>query len=263
MKLSLYEFAGLHILMRTIPDSPVDAGRRLCRYWYRESRCQVRTGWQKQNQCNLRNLRLKNSCLCVFVAINPFNLRNLRLINDLRSTKDYVRKNKLFMQNEPNLRKSQMNVTTVITMNYEQMDTWSIRKTKPIQSQFKPNTKPIKAKTNPIQSQFKPKLVRHQRGGTEAKMLRMKINPRPKSLGYYPDCRFFAADLGLNLSCFVGLLFDLGFIFSKKNSKYEKSPIKPAPLFVDLYIVRKTLHLCQGQGIIIVDFRLRIEDKHW
>ncbi|MGB2808597.1 MAG: hypothetical protein WBC22_12710 [Sedimentisphaerales bacterium] len=33
------------------------------------------------------------------------------------------------------------------------MDTWSIRKTKPIQSQFKANSKPIKAN----QSQFKPK----------------------------------------------------------------------------------------------------------
>jgi hypothetical protein len=40
-------FAGLHILMPAIPDGPADAGRRLCRYWYRESRCQVRTGWQK------------------------------------------------------------------------------------------------------------------------------------------------------------------------------------------------------------------------
>jgi len=42
-------FAGLHILMRAILDGPADVGRRLCRYWYRESRCQVRTGWQKQN----------------------------------------------------------------------------------------------------------------------------------------------------------------------------------------------------------------------
>ena len=41
--------ASLHILMRAIPDGPADAGRRLRRYWYRESRCQVRTGWQIQN----------------------------------------------------------------------------------------------------------------------------------------------------------------------------------------------------------------------
>jgi len=39
-------FAGLHYLMRAIPDGPADAGRRLHRYWYRESHCQVRIGWQ-------------------------------------------------------------------------------------------------------------------------------------------------------------------------------------------------------------------------
>ena len=42
----------------------------------------------------------------------------------------------LFMQNEPNFRKSQVNVTAFITMNYVQMDTWSIRKK---QSQTNPN----------------------------------------------------------------------------------------------------------------------------
>jgi hypothetical protein len=59
-----------------------------------------------------------------------------------------------FLQNEPNFRKSQVNVTVFITMNYEQMDTWSIRKnkpkTKPIQTQYKPNTNPIQTQTNPI-----------------------------------------------------------------------------------------------------------------
>ena len=34
-------FAGLHFLMRAIRDGPADAGRRIRRYWYRESRCQV------------------------------------------------------------------------------------------------------------------------------------------------------------------------------------------------------------------------------
>ncbi|MDH4241439.1 MAG: hypothetical protein OEW48_17915, partial [Phycisphaerae bacterium] len=78
-----------------------------------------------------------------------------RLINDLRSTKDYVRKNKLFMQNKANFQKVKFNVNQVLTREYVQMDTWSIRKTKPIQSQlkpiqsqFKPNTKPNKANFN-------------------------------------------------------------------------------------------------------------------
>ncbi len=82
---------------------------------------------------NLCNLLLKICAIC------GKNQRNLRLINDLRSTKVYVRKNNLFMQNEPKFRKVKFNVTKVLTKDYEQMDTWSIRKTKPIQSQFKAN----------------------------------------------------------------------------------------------------------------------------
>jgi hypothetical protein len=52
--------------------------------------------------------------------------------------------NKLFMQNKANFQKVKLNVTKVLIKDYDQMDTWSIRKTKPIQSQLKP-----------IQSQFK------------------------------------------------------------------------------------------------------------
>ena len=103
-----------------------------------------------------------SSCLCAFLWLkNPFNPW---LIKDLRSTKVYVRKNKLYMQNKANFPKSQMNVTDLPTMNYEQMDTWSRGKTKPKQSQFKPNTKPIqtqyKPKTKPIQTQNKANLSR-------------------------------------------------------------------------------------------------------
>jgi hypothetical protein len=63
------------------------------------------------------------------ISVNPW------LINDLRSTKDYVRKNNLFMQNKANFQKVKLNVNKVLTKDYEQLDTWSIRKTKPIQSQ--------------------------------------------------------------------------------------------------------------------------------
>jgi hypothetical protein len=72
----------------------------------------------------------------------------------ISSTKEQVRKNNLFMQNKANFRKVKFNVNRVLTKDYDQMDTWSIRKTKPIQSQLKPikaNSKPIKAN----QSQFK------------------------------------------------------------------------------------------------------------
>ena len=94
-------------------------------------------------------------------AKSAFKIRvKPRLINDLRSTKDYVRKNKLFMQNKANFRKVKLNVNKVLTRDYVQMDTWSIGKTKPIQSQSKPikaNSKPIQSQSKPIRTQNKPK----------------------------------------------------------------------------------------------------------
>ncbi|MHC4126143.1 MAG: hypothetical protein ACYSRR_06800, partial [Planctomycetota bacterium] len=50
---------------------------------------------------------------------------NPRLINDLRSTKAYVRKNNLFMQNKAKFQKVKMNVNNVLTKDYDKMDTWS------------------------------------------------------------------------------------------------------------------------------------------
>jgi hypothetical protein len=103
----------------------------------------------KQNQCNLRNLRLKNSWLfssflCAFCAFlwlkTPRSLRNLLLIKDLRACKVLYNcretftdvmsalQIKLFLQNEPNFRKVKLNVNKGLTKDYEQMDTWSIRK---------------------------------------------------------------------------------------------------------------------------------------
>ncbi len=66
----------------------------------------------------------------------------------------------LFMQNKANFRKVKLNVNKVLTKDYEQMDTWSIGKTKPIQSQSKPiqsQSNPIKANIMPKQSQNEPK----------------------------------------------------------------------------------------------------------
>jgi hypothetical protein len=72
------------------------------------------------------------------------------------------------MQNKANFQKVKFNVNKVLTRNYGQMDTWSIRKTKPIQSQLKPiksqlkpikcqnkaNSKPIKLADAPVAGQF-------------------------------------------------------------------------------------------------------------
>jgi len=67
------------------------------------------------------------------------NQRNPRLIKDLRLRKFTYEKIKLFLQNEPNFQKVKSNVTTFITMNYDQMDTWSIRKNEPKTNPNEPN----------------------------------------------------------------------------------------------------------------------------
>ncbi len=93
---------------------------------------------------NLCNLWLKICEICVLFFLTVHSIFTL-VVSALQ--------NHLFMQNEPNFRKSQMNVNKVLTMNYDIKDTWWSGKTKPIQSQFKP----IKANKMPKQSQFKPK----------------------------------------------------------------------------------------------------------
>ena len=96
------------------------------------------------------NIELRNT---------QYEIRDTRYERSLPkpTTKDYVRNYKQNMQNKPNFQKSQMNVSSVITMNYEQRTMNDELKnkpnSKPIQSQFKPNTKPIqtqyKANSNP------------------------------------------------------------------------------------------------------------------
>ena len=95
----------------------------------------------------------------------------------LASTNSYVRNYQQNMQNKANFRKSQMNVSDCFTMNYEQKTLGQLGKTKPIQSQYKPNSNPIqsqykpnskpiqtqfKANTNPIQIQYKPKRTQNE-----------------------------------------------------------------------------------------------------
>jgi len=61
----------------------------------------------------------------------------------------------LFLQNKAKLRKVKLNVNKVLTTDYEQLDTWSIR-TK--QSQTNPNkakTNPILVEKTPLRTQFK------------------------------------------------------------------------------------------------------------
>jgi len=64
------------------------------------------------------------------------------------------------MQNKPNLLNAQMNVTSLITVDYENIANWKLGENKPNSNPIKPNSKPIK-----------PNLVRHSlgEGGTNPK----------------------------------------------------------------------------------------------
>jgi len=88
--------------------------------------------------------------------IGPQNPCNPRLINDLRLRKITYEKINLFMQNEPNFRKSQVNLSYLIIRYYVQMDTWSIRKNEPKRTQNEPNFSPKNDPTNPNEPNSKP-----------------------------------------------------------------------------------------------------------
>ena len=110
-------FASLHILMRAIHDGPADAGRRLRRYWYRESRCQVRTGWQIQNPRKSAQSASKNwSCVlslesCVFMIFSMSlclsGKKECRRSSALYNCRESSTNSPLFMQNKPNLLETQ------------------------------------------------------------------------------------------------------------------------------------------------------------
>jgi hypothetical protein len=117
----------------------------------RTTNYQLNTSDERQATCDefapfCASLRLQRTVFTrpktSIISVNPVILSNfsscLRVLVAKRSTKDYVRKNNLSMQNKANFRKVKFNVNKVLTRNYDQMDTWSIRKTKPIQSQSKP-----------------------------------------------------------------------------------------------------------------------------
>jgi hypothetical protein len=116
-------------------------------------------------------LSISSSCpSCASWLKNPCNPW---LINNLRLRKITYEKINLFLQNKANFRKVKFDVNKVLTRDYVQMDTWSIRKTKPIQSQLKP----IQSQSNPILCQNKPKQTQ----------IKPKTNPisKAKTAGFY------------------------------------------------------------------------------
>jgi len=68
------------------------------------------------------------------------------------------------MQNKPNLPKAQMNLTSLITVDYENKSNWTLGENKPNSKPIKANTKPIKANKMPKQTQYKPKQSQFQKG---------------------------------------------------------------------------------------------------
>jgi hypothetical protein len=94
--------------------------------------------------------------------LGPRNLRNPWLINDLRLRKITYEIINLFLQNEPNFQKVKLNVNNVLIREYEQMDTWSIRKNEPKTNPIEPKTNPILANKTPIRTQTNPKQTQFQ-----------------------------------------------------------------------------------------------------
>jgi hypothetical protein len=67
------------------------------------------------------------------------------------------------MQNEPKSRKVKFNVTKVLSSDYEQMDTWSIRKNEPKTNPNEPKTNPVLAQKTTLRIQTNPKQTQFQR----------------------------------------------------------------------------------------------------
>ena len=66
---------------------------------------------------------------------------------------------KLYMQNEPNFQKSQVNVNLYIATDYENKSNWTLGENEPNQSQNEPNSNPIQTQSNPISIPETPLIV--------------------------------------------------------------------------------------------------------
>jgi len=83
---------------------------------------------------------ISSSCpSCASWLKNPFNQRNPLSMNDLRLRKITYEIINLFLQNEPNFKKVKLSITIEMKKDYEQMDTWSIRKNEPKTNPNEPN----------------------------------------------------------------------------------------------------------------------------
>ena len=74
--------------------------------------------------CSLTSKQRTHKFLALLSPIDPLHLSRT------------LYKSALFMQNKPNFQKSQMNVTSFYTVEYENKSNWTLGENKPNQSQF-------------------------------------------------------------------------------------------------------------------------------
>jgi len=94
---------------------------------------------------SLRNMMLIPTQLCTY-ALCYCALCHIKHT----TTNSYVRNYKLFLQNKANFRKSQMNVTNLLTSDYEKKDTWWRGKNEPKTNPNEPNSKKTKINVTSI-----------------------------------------------------------------------------------------------------------------
>jgi len=80
-----------------------------------------------------------------------------------------------FMQNKANFQKSQMNVTSLITVDYENKSNWTLGENKPNSNPIRTQSKPIKPKTKPKRTQNKPNSNPIR---TQSKPIKPKTKPK-------------------------------------------------------------------------------------
>jgi len=84
----------------------------------------------------------------------------------INSTNSYVRIYKQIMQNKPNFENDKMNITIDTIGIYNILSRWRGQKTKPIQSQFKPNITQNKPNLSQFQCQTKPNKPNSERSAS-------------------------------------------------------------------------------------------------
>ncbi len=99
----------------------------------------------------LRALRaLRGEKICAICG-NSWSINDLRAYKSLYRCKETFTdvmsalQIRPFMQNKANFRKSQMNVSTILTKDYENNSNWTL-------GQNEPKTNPIRTQTNPIKA---------------------------------------------------------------------------------------------------------------